>query len=71
MERLEYVGVDPRLDYGTIYDCTVKKEQGGQGPVYLSVHTGLHTRIYFNYASRTEYRTDWIEREKKDHGGYN
>ena len=61
MERLKYIGRDPRLDFGEVYDCTVKREKGPKGPVNLSVHTSLHARVYLNYKDKVSYLGDWLE----------
>ena len=61
LERLKYIGHDPRLGFGDIYDCTVRREKGPKGPVNLSVHLDLQKRVYLSYKDRVDFKGDWLE----------
>lgn len=58
MERLEYLGTDPRLEQGTVYDCTVARH-GTETNV--SAHVSFHVRVYKYYRSIPEFEQDWAE----------
>ncbi len=59
MERWKYVGTDPRLNYGEVYDLTVARSNSGKA--YISVHTGLRSRVYKQYETRKKFEEEWSE----------
>lgn len=59
MERWNYIGTDPRLEYGKSYDLTVYRAVDGASNI--SVHTGLKERIYKRYYSAESFRSEWKE----------
>lgn len=61
LERHKYIGTDPRLNFGDIYDLTIHKDSGSKGPVNVSVHVNLKDRIYLRYESGRGFKGDWIE----------
>lgn len=61
LERHKYIGNDPRLHFGDIYDLTVRREAGTKGPVNISVHVGLTERIYLKYENTRSFKGDWLE----------
>lgn len=57
MERFKYKGYDPRLEPGTVYDCTLARSPGGQ--THISAHLGSHGRVYKFYRSPFEFNSEW------------
>lgn len=63
MERLEYLGTDPRLEQGTVYDCTVARF----GEVTdVSVHVSFHVRVFKHYRTKAEFDMDWADPYRRD-----
>lgn len=60
LERHKYVGTDPRLNFGDIYDLTVRRDSV-KGPVNVSVHVNLKDRIYLRYESNRGFKGDWLD----------
>jgi hypothetical protein len=61
LERHKYIGTDPRLNFGDVYDLTVRRDGGPKGPVNISVHVGLKERIYLRYDSNRAFKGDWLD----------
>ena len=61
LERYKYIGTDPRLSFGNVYDLTVRRDAGPKGPVNISVHVNPKDRIYLRYESGRGFKGDWIE----------
>lgn len=61
LERHKYIGHDPRLRFGDIYDLTVRRESGAKGPVNISVHVGLKERVYLKYENTRSFKGDWLD----------
>lgn len=61
LERHKYIGTDPRLNFGDIYDLTVRRDSGPKGPVNISVHVNLKDRVYMKYDSNRAFKGDWLD----------
>lgn len=60
LERHKYIGTDPRLNFGDIYDLTIRRDSM-KGPVNVSVHVNLKDRIYLRYESNRGFKGDWLD----------
>lgn len=63
MERLEYLGTDPRLEQGTAYDCTVVRFGKTTD---VSVHVAFHARVFKHYRTKAEFDADWADPYRRD-----
>ena len=61
LERHRYNGTDPRLNFGDIYDLTVRRDAEAKGPVNVSVHVNLKDRIYLRYKTGHSFKNDWLD----------
>lgn len=61
LKQYKYIGHDPRLTFGELYDLTVSKPSGPKGPTSISVHVNLKDRVYLRYESDRGFKGDWLD----------